>query len=114
MSSVPNASIFLENDDTVLFIQGINVNKINNDLHGNGTLYVENDNFNYNDEINNKFDKITKKYINYELWESNNINCWYCTLNLLPGQTIGRVWWSTKSGFFGEMFWSRSFRLYYE
>ena len=76
-----NASIFLENEDKVLFIHGINIDKINNDLHGNDTLYVENNVFDYNDEINNDFDKITKKYINYELWECNNINCWYCTLN---------------------------------
>lgn len=81
MSFSPNANIFLENEEKVLFIQGININKINHDLHGNDVFFPESDMFDYNKQVNNDYDKITKKYISYDTWENNNLSCWYCTLN---------------------------------
>ena len=72
-------SLFLNNDKEILFIEGIDINKINYDLHEDFLVkYDEYDNY---DIINNQYDKIKTIFTNYNTWEVNNISCWYCTLN---------------------------------
>jgi hypothetical protein len=74
-------NIFLDNTDKIFFIPGINISKINNELHCKESLYELNSTYDYNKKMNNIYNKIAKKFVNYEAWEVNNLCCWNCTLN---------------------------------
>lgn len=74
----PAPPIFIKDNYKILFIEGVDINKINNGLHNNSILQ---DNSSDLSCQKNKYDQLKKVYYNYSTWEINNIACWYCTLN---------------------------------
>lgn len=71
--------IFLKNEEKILFIQGIDINKICDTIHNvpsdlDGSRSPSKTNI-------STYDTIEKKYTSYDTWDRNNICCWYCTLS---------------------------------
>tara|TARA_B110000263_G_scaffold246551_1_gene257767 strand:+ start:9462 stop:9986 length:525 start_codon:yes stop_codon:yes gene_type:complete len=77
--------LFIKNKKNILFIEGINITKINNEIYNISNDNINNEEQEIIDNIyikNNKiYDKINKIFTKYDLWEINNLSCWYCCLN---------------------------------
>ena len=78
MDNDNNKKNFMKDNYKILFIEGIDINKINSDLHN---TFSSDDNYSDLSCKKNDYDQIKKVYYDYESWEINNILCWYCTLN---------------------------------
>jgi len=72
------SDIFIKDDYKILFIEGIDINRINQDLHKHDFSHTD-ETYEYPNNIK-QFDKLITRFVNIELWEPNNLVCWYCSL----------------------------------
>jgi|TARA_Y100000389_G_C17428738_1_gene501206 hypothetical protein len=75
------SNIFIEDEHKILFIEGVNINKINRDMHDNDLTQTD-EIYEYVNPVN-QYDKLKTQYTNYETWENNNLVCWNCSLSFV-------------------------------
>ena len=77
------SDIFYKSENKGIVLQGVNLDELLNEFNKveSNTSSSDDHRKNYTKEILQSYDKIENTFVSYKSWKTNNLKCWYCSLD---------------------------------